>query len=192
MRIGLLEFASHKYLALVCVAVLIVFTVNTEAQIQEELNPEQQKQVLNDVEITGRFNNDTNTTKSGEPLTFILTIKNNSKSPIYFVDSFPEKDYKITVKNERGETAPLTEYGKKETDPYGPVWRNMVVRLELGKSLESKTRLDKIYDITPKGKYYISVNREIEVNRVVDANRVVQNWGNGVRVTSKEIQFTVN
>ncbi|MGI8467657.1 MAG: hypothetical protein ACR2N3_04320 [Pyrinomonadaceae bacterium] len=149
-----------------CITFLFIFTANTKAQIQE-LSPDLREQVLKDVEVTGRFNNDINTTKSGEPLTFILTIKNGSKSPIYFVDSFVERDYKITVKNERGETVSLTDYGKRETDPNHPIWRNLIVKLEPGRSMESRTGLDKIYNITLKEKYYVSVNREVVINRVV-------------------------
>ena len=51
--------------------------------------------------------------------------------------------------------------------------------------------LDKVFDITAKGKYYITASRTVIVNRVVDANRVVQKQGDWIRISSKEIEFII-
>lgn len=168
--------------------ILFFFTINITAQLQE-LSLKLQAENSNEVEITGQFSNGTNIIKSGEPVTLILTVKNESAMPIFFADSFASKDFRITVRNERGEIISLTEYGKRMKNRTSFSYRR--VNLESGKTRESKMGLDKVFDITVRGKYFLTASRAVMVNRVVDANGVVQQQGNWVQVMSKEIEFIV-
>ena len=181
-------FKKHTILGL-CLTVLFMLTVNVKAQIQE-LNFNLQEEILKEIELTGQFSNGTNSAKSGESVTLILTVKNNSKSPIFFADRFAAKDFRIIIRNERGEIVPLTKYGERMKN--WTSFRNIGVNLKSGKTRESKMGLDKVFDITAKGKYFMTVSRPVMVNRIVDANRLVQKQGDWIRITSKEIEFIVN
>jgi hypothetical protein len=168
--------------------ILFVFAINAKAQIQE-MSFNLQEKLSGEIELTGQFSNGNRSAKSGEPITLILTVKNNSNSPIFFADRFAEKDFTITIRNERNEIIPLTEYGERMKN--WTSFRNIGVNLKSGKTRESKMGLDKVFDITAKGKYFMTVSRPVIVNRAVGANREVQKQGDWIRIASKEIEFTI-
>jgi hypothetical protein len=48
-----------------------------------------------------------------QPALLILSFRNNTKEPLFLEETYPERDYKFDVRNEREERVPLTEEGRR-------------------------------------------------------------------------------
>ena len=100
------------------------------------------------------------TVKSGDEIQLKLTLKNNTQKPFFLFESSPEQDYKITIKDSKGNTVPLTEYGKqrlRSADEYRKVSKQVGPQQEL----HAEMRIDEIYRFKSGTTYYISVKRNI-------------------------------
>src|ERR1700755_824970 len=86
------------------------------------------------------------------PFYLVVTLKNNSRESIFFVDSDPLKDHRLEVKDERGNVAPLSKKGAKILDSG---WTHRVVReLKPGEQTVSEIDLGQLYDL-PGGVSYM-------------------------------------
>lgn len=159
------------------IGILLSLIVNIIAQIQKPMSDSvkvSQPGINLTLQLEGSI------VKSGEPVTVALTVENNSPLAIVLGESSVVRDFKIEVKNENGKAVHLTKDGLRLTDPSAPVWRNRIVKLEPGKSRESKINLAYLYEMSNKGKYYISAVRGV---RKTD--------GKSIRLQSNTVQVEV-
>ncbi|CAN5691625.1 hypothetical protein BH20ACI4_BH20ACI4_23110 [soil metagenome] len=142
----------------ICLIYLSGLSIKIKTQVQEVKSNIENK-LSQTIELSARFDKDSNLFKIGEPITLILTIENNSDTELYFIESNTSRDYKIDIKNEQGEKVSLTKNGQRLTSRSTSVWRNKLVKLEPGKARQAKINIAHLYEMSAKGKYYISVSR---------------------------------
>ncbi len=87
-----------------------------------------------------------------------VTLKNISDKGLLLPTTLPLVDYKVVVKNSSGVTTPLTEYGESKTVSVA-VYRSLDTGLSPGQSEVVDLPLNRIFDMTKTGKYFVSVTR---------------------------------
>ena len=118
-------------------------------------------------------------TDSGDSLVLKLTMKNVTTETLRLIKTVPEKLYQVTVTNDRGEPLPLTEYGKRRREAVPGA--RIVLRVGPGEEVQQEIPLDKMYDLTGKGTYSLTVKRN-----------VLKRQGEGfAEVVSNTVKFTV-
>ena len=97
---------------------------------------------------------------AGETIQLELTIKNTSAATIMLIDTLPERDFDITVKDSKGVSVPLTGEGRRpKATP--DTFRREFLFLEPGKELRwrHKVELNKLFDLKHTDNYTVSVER---------------------------------
>jgi hypothetical protein len=100
--------------------------------------------------------------KAGSEVRIRVTTTNNSDHEIRFAKGFGEEefDFEIEVRDEKGQTPPLTEaYSELKEHPTSRCGSYSTYVLEPGKSFDTDLVVTKLYKITQPGKYTISVTR---------------------------------
>lgn len=100
--------------------------------------------------------------KAGSELRVKVTTTNTSDHEIRFARGFGEQefDFDIEVRDEKGQTPPLTEtYRQLKEHPSSRWGSYSTYVLEPGKSFDDDLVVTKLYKITQPGKYNISVTR---------------------------------
>lgn len=158
------------------VVILLGFLTLLIAQVQKEKLNDQNK-LVQAFELTTQLDEDNKTLKVGEQVLLILTIKNNSDEELFILESSTERDYKIEVKDEGGKIISLTDEGRRLTDPSAPVWRNFKSKVDPGKSKQSKINLAYLFDMSAKGKYFITAKRlawKVDGTRLQSESNIIE------------------
>lgn len=95
-----------------------------------------------------------------EPVVVAVRIKNVSDRILSFPESSPESDYGIEVKDDRGEQMPLTRYGKNVLRS-GEEHRRVVTKLDPGAEHQQKLLVNRIYDMSTSGTYFVQISRDV-------------------------------
>jgi hypothetical protein len=140
---------------------LFSLTMILIAQVQKKELSKQSK-IAQEFQLTAKIENGNDKFKVGEPIQLTLIIENRSDESLYYLDSCVSLDYKFTVKNESNDEVPLTKEGERLTKRSEVVCRYKMSKLESGKSRQKKINLAHLYDISVKGKYYVSVSRSAQ------------------------------
>jgi hypothetical protein len=117
----------------------------------------------------------------GAPIPLKLTVKNTSSRTLKLPVSYPEVEYKVTIKDEKGGLVPLTEYGEGLKKPL-PIPRNYLREMEPGEQMSEWFPIHKVFNITGSGIYSVSVQRRILRQRDKKL----------AEVESKAVQFRVS
>jgi uncharacterized membrane protein len=101
--------------------------------------------------------------KAGEPVALKLTIRNVTDQTLYLIETFPEREYKIVVKNEAGESVPLTAAGVRLAN--GDDSRVIGVKLEPKEARQDSIEVTKFYEMATPGTYSITASRTVKNRR---------------------------
>ena len=97
---------------------------------------------------------------SKELLPLTLSIKNNTRTAVFLLETYPERDYSFQVRNERGETVSLTEAGEHLVNNTS-TYRSIKLRIEPGQEVHHTVTINKLYDMTTPGVYAITIRRKV-------------------------------
>ena len=95
-----------------------------------------------------------------QPIALKVTIRNSGTKQISFADTSPYYDFTVTVINDKGESVPLTAYGKHITSNRGNS-RNVMIQLDPGQKREYFLLVNRMHDMSFKGIYSITVKRSV-------------------------------
>ena len=100
---------------------------------------------------------------AGEELRLKIVVTNTSNGPITFVETNPECDYRIEVRdNSHGQGAAPTEHGRTlECDKRAAVGRAIQVTLEPNETREDELSITRLFVLSPDS-YSITVSRTIQ------------------------------
>ncbi|MCI0665423.1 MAG: hypothetical protein L0220_30555, partial [Acidobacteria bacterium] len=101
------------------------------------------------------------TDKLGAPILLSLSIHNVTNNLLYLVESYPEKDYKISILDVNGKTPSLTEWGEHLVRIAGDDYRRVVKKVAPGQTIHNKIDISKIYHLIPGDTYTITVKRQV-------------------------------
>jgi len=132
------------------------------------------------LEIAIQTDEDKKIFKVDETILLSLTVKNNDDIELFILESCVSLDYKLTVKNEHGQLVFLTKEGQRLTNRGEIMCRNKKFKLEPGKSKQVSINLLSLYDVSAKGKYFISASRS--------ARKSDNSW---IRAESNTIQVII-
>lgn len=90
-----------------------------------------------------------------------LTIKNVTKRDLYLVETYPADEYKLTVRNERGEDAALTQLGQLLKANEGNNFRVIGVKVRSNEEVRDNIEINKFYVMTAPGAYFITAKRTV-------------------------------
>ena len=113
---------------------------------------------------------------TGEPILLSVFARNNGRKALFIVDTYhPEWDTKFDVRNEAGESAALTEDGKRLTTI--AIFRQVRVEIYPGDEVQQDFAINKLFEMTAPGTYSITVKRSFcvtgtDVFRVASSNIV--------------------
>jgi hypothetical protein len=142
------------------IAISLCFITMTIAQTEKKKsNDNIPKQEL---KITAQVDKDKTAFKVGEVIVISLTVKNNDDVELFVLQSCATLDYKLTVKDEYGQLVSLTKEGQRRTTRSEIYCSYKTVKIEPGKSKQDNINLTQLYDLSAKGKYYISANRSAQ------------------------------
>lgn len=102
--------------------------------------------------------------KDGEPIWITIATKNVSDKTLIALESNPDSDYEIQVKNEQGESVPLMLYGTRhgyKARHSKPISRLINIYLDPGKEYEQKVLVSRLYDMSHSGTYFIQVTNTV-------------------------------
>jgi hypothetical protein len=95
-----------------------------------------------------------------QPVNLKFSIKNVAKESRFILESNPETDYRLEVKDERGNSMPLTEYGKQILSTAEEV-RLVIVKMKPGEEIEDTIQVNRIVKMIAPGTYYITAKRRV-------------------------------
>jgi hypothetical protein len=96
----------------------------------------------------------------GEPLVVRFSTKNVAKRPLFLLESNPDTDYRFDVRDAKGNSVPLTEYGRKVLSNAEEV-RLVMIKLRPGEEIRDEVHADRIVQLNVPGTYYISARRRV-------------------------------
>jgi hypothetical protein len=96
----------------------------------------------------------------GQPVLLKLIIRNSTGMVLTLVETGPEKDYRLIIKDGRGRDVPLTKYGENLMRNVGTVKRE-VIKVSPRQELNSILEVHKIYEIAPGNTYFITARRNV-------------------------------
>ena len=96
---------------------------------------------------------------SGQPIRLRIVIKNVTKKPLYLAEVGVEKDYSLSISNDKRIDVPLTEHGKAVLD--GDVYMNLSLIVKPGEERRDVLEVNNLYDMTAPGEYSILVQRKV-------------------------------
>ena len=94
--------------------------------------------------------------KSTEQVVLTLTLKNVTKKVLLLVDTRPERDFKVIIKNQNG-----TELHPKSTNSGMDDVRREVLKVKPGTTIRETLVLNNLYDLTTGGTYFVIVSRNV-------------------------------
>lgn len=118
--------------------------------------------------------------KVGEPLILRFSTKNVTKKPLYLLESNPETDYRLEIKDSNGEAVSLTEYGKHILSNAGQ-FRLIIVKVQPGEEVQDMMEVNKMFKIDTPGIYYISAKRGIPESEYAALGKQVDISSNTVK-----------
>ncbi|HXU39422.1 MAG TPA: hypothetical protein VN937_23910 [Blastocatellia bacterium] len=96
----------------------------------------------------------------GEPIPLRVSVTNNSRNVLVIVDTYhPEWDYKLDVRNEAGETVPLTKDGERLMRNIS-IYKSVSVWLYPGDTVHADFVINKLFEMNTPGTYSISSKRK--------------------------------
>jgi hypothetical protein len=97
--------------------------------------------------------------KSGEPVVLKLNLMNAGRKSLFVYETSDESDYKLSVKDEKGESVPLTEYGERLLSSAEEL-RRIKVEMKPGEERQVSIRVSKIYRMAAGSTYFITAKRQ--------------------------------
>lgn len=135
-----------------CFITLLI--AQTESEKSDNSNVPKQE-----LKITVRNDDGKSIYEVGETIVLNLTVKNNDDVELFVLQSCATVDYKLTVKDEYGLAVSLTKEGLRRTNRSEIFCSYKKVKIESGKSKQDSINLSQLYDMSAKGKYYVSASR---------------------------------
>jgi hypothetical protein len=103
--------------------------------------------------------------KSGAPVFFILTMKNESDDVLHFNLTNSAFNYRTTVIDSQGRPVPETENFRKMKENDRPQFRhnirNILVTLKPQETCQDTIEVSYLYDLSKPGKYMVRVERKL-------------------------------
>jgi len=118
----------------------------------------------------------------GEPIVLTLLLKNTTKGRLYLSSSGPEKDFLIVVRRADGQTVQVTEYGRNLLLNRGVIYARFSVKADPGEVLKYDLELNKQYDLSSGGTFFVTVRRDI---RTRNRKAMTQVASNTIRIVVK-------
>lgn len=103
-----------------------------------------------------------------EPMLVDLEIRNVTDHAVGFSErGFPYTEFDVVVKDARGQMLPLTRYGKLVYHAPIPsfVYKNAVLELQPGGEAEYHFWINRVFDMTLPGTYYITIKRHVSTSQ---------------------------
>jgi hypothetical protein len=113
--------------------------------------------------------------KTHETVLIKLSIKNGSKSVLYLVETSPEKEYSLDVRDSRGESVKLTEAGQRLLENKDVDFRVIGVKVKPGAERLDAVDIGKFYDVSAPGTYQIKAIRKVKNPKAQVWTEVVSN-----------------
>ncbi len=125
--------------------------------------PNIQGEIVEEVELSAVLSKDHKEDYNPlEPVEVVITLKNASKSPIKFVETFSSRDHSFLVKDSAGKLMPTTRYGYKgEPGEVLPSTATALRSIEPGESKQFSVIVNRMIDMTVDDVYSIVVYRTI-------------------------------
>ncbi len=103
------------------------------------------------------------TWKTGAPVFFIVTMKNESDRVLHFALTNPAFNYLTTVSDSQGRPVPETENFRKmrENDRLLQFRRNIFVTLKPQETCQDTIEVGYLYDLSKPGEYVVQVERDL-------------------------------
>jgi hypothetical protein len=117
---------------------------------------------------------------NGEPILASLLTRNSGSRIRTVMVADPEKVYSFVVKDEKGLSVPLTQYGEKVQKSLEDSLGRGFIKLKPGQVAQSTIQIDKLYKMNVPGAYYITAKRSIFRQ---DDKGVIEVVSNTVKVT---------
>jgi hypothetical protein len=111
----------------------------------------------------------------GEPILLKLSIRNATKRVLHLEETSPEKEYKIDVRNERGENAQLTKQGQLLQDNSENDFKVLAVSIGPKQEREDTIEINRLHDMTARDTYAITVRRKVPKQDHTGWTEVVSN-----------------
>ena len=146
------------------IASVVVFTLGTSMQATNKGSKQAasvsnaQKALLEGIQFSARLEKEL--ASSAEPNLLRLSIKNVSKSVVLLAATYPERDYKFDVRNEKGESAPLTKAGEHLVNDTS-VYRSVRLKIKPGEEIQHNVAINRLYDMSAPGTYFITIKRKV-------------------------------
>jgi hypothetical protein len=104
------------------------------------------------------------TWKTGAPVFFILTMKNNSQHVLHFALTNPAFNYRAKVLDSHGKPVPETENFRKFREALESglsSTRNILVVLKPHETCQDTIEVSYLYDVVKPGEYTIQIERDM-------------------------------
>jgi hypothetical protein len=108
----------------------------------------------------------TATWKKGEPVFFILTMKNNSEHTLHFALTNSAFNYRATVLDSQGRPVPETEVFRKMREGHKnsiDSGRNILVVLQPRETQQDTIELSSLYELAKTGEYTVRIEKSVGV-----------------------------
>jgi len=100
--------------------------------------------------------------KAHEPILVDFLIQNVTKKTLALIESFPEREYEIEVKNLRRELVKLTKRGETLRNNKGADFRLLAIKVKAGEQHKDTIDVASLYDLSVPGVYYVKASRRVE------------------------------
>ena len=100
-----------------------------------------------------------------EPIRLSLRLKNLGETPLVISDR-PIVTFALSVYKKNGESLPSTRYLKELIKESKRADRYVVIELPLNKEASVALRLERLFDLSLEGEYFVSAEARFTVNRV--------------------------
>ena len=97
--------------------------------------------------------------KAGKPVVLKLSLTNAGRKALIVYETSDETDYKLSVKDEKGESVHLTEYGEKLLSSAEQL-RRIKVEVKPGEEMQDSIRVSSLYRMAAGGTYFITATRQ--------------------------------
>jgi hypothetical protein len=102
---------------------------------------------------------------AGEQIALMITVENTGDSEAELSRTCDMFDNEVSLTDSRGDSPPLTAFGKKATSVFGMPCPRRVLRLRPGASRQINLDISQMYDLSRPGKYTISISRFVRKPR---------------------------
>jgi hypothetical protein len=151
-----------KLIHLTCKVAIVVFILIISTSINMATVTENLYLLQQDIKRVELVSSAVKSTFSaGEDIEIDLSLRNPTSEVVYYLYSMPEKNYRIDVRKETGESVRLTEHGEFLTNLSGDGPMLVIMELQPGESIQHKITINEIFDLSSKGTYLVSVKRGV-------------------------------